>query len=158
MKTLHLLRHAKSDWSDPSLDDHDRPLNQRGRKARKLIARHVKGWPVDLIVCSTATRARETIEPVAEALGCPVTYEPAIYGADVPELLAVVRALPGDAGTVLLVGHNPGFEDLAGDLSGSFDRFPTAALGTIELDVEHWADVGPGAGRLVTMVTPSDLS
>src|SRR5262249_30842887 len=96
-------------------------------------------------------------EPVAAVLGCPVRYEPAIYGADVPELLTVVRALPDDTDTVLLVGHNPGFEDLAGHLSGTFGRFPTAALGTIELDVEHWADVRPGTGRLVALVTPADL-
>ena len=157
MKTLHLLRHAKSDWSDPSLADHDRPLNGRGRKARLVIARHVEGWTVDLVVSSTAARARATAEPIVTALGCDLRLEPAIYDASATELLAVVRALPDDAGSVLLVGHNPGVEDLSELLAGSSPPYPTAALGTLELAIDRWADAGPGAGVLTSHVTPAEL-
>src|SRR5262245_50899902 len=96
MKTLHLLRHAKSDWSDERLSDHERPLNKRGQKARLTIAKHVAKWHVDLVVCSTAMRARETVEPVVSGLGCDVRYNDALYGASPRELLDVVRVLPSD--------------------------------------------------------------
>ena len=91
MKTLHLLRHAKSDWSEDGRADHDRPLNKRGKQTRKLVAEHVRGWNVDLIVCSTAVRARETVKPVVAALGCPIRYQDAVYDASVDGLLAVAR-------------------------------------------------------------------
>lgn len=157
MKTLYLLRHAKSDWSNPSLADHDRPLNGRGRKARLVLADHVAGWDVDLVVSSTAARAQATAEPVVSALGCDLRLDPAIYDASATELLAVVRGLPDDAHSVLLVGHNPGFEDLTELLAGSSPTYPTAALGTLELTIDRWADAGPGAGMLTGHVTPADL-
>lgn len=157
MKTLYLLRHAKSDWSDPSLDDHDRPLNRRGKRARELIAAHVAGWPVDLVVCSTAVRARATAKPVVAALGCELQFEPAIYEASAGNLLEVVQHLPDEAGAVMLVGHNPGFEILTSVLCGDSPAYPTAALGTITLDVQHWAGAEPGSGRLTALVAPADL-
>lgn len=157
MKTLHLLRHAKSDWSDPTLADHDRPLTQRGKRARRLVAEHVRGWPVDLVVSSTAKRARATAKPVVETLGCPVRYDAAVYEADVDGLLDVIRSLPDDAARVVLVGHNPGFEDLHLALCGSPSRYPTAALGTLELAVDDWRDVQPGCARCTALVTPADL-
>jgi len=155
--TLHLLRHAKSDWSDETLADHDRPLNRRGKRARKAIARHVAGWPVDLVVCSTATRAQATAEPIVETLGCPLRRERALYGADVDELFDVVRALPTDVATVMIVGHNPGIEDFSATLCGRTVRYPTAALGTVELPNERWTDVAPMSGTLVAHVTPAEL-
>jgi phosphohistidine phosphatase len=158
VKTLHLLRHAKSDWSDATLADHDRPLSGRGRKARKTIARHIRGWPVDLVVCSTAVRTRSTAKPVVEALGCPVRYEAGVYLADADALLAVVRALPDTLSTVMLVGHNPGMEDLAEALCGSTPLFPTAALATIELGVDHWHEVERGCGRLTAFTTAAELT
>ncbi|MCU0267277.1 MAG: histidine phosphatase family protein [Acidimicrobiales bacterium] len=157
MKTLHLLRHAKSDWSDPSLADHDRPLNARGRRSRRLLAEHVVGWPVDLVRSSTARRARATAKPLAAALGLTVETDPALYGATGEELLEIVRRLPEPAVAVVLVGHNPGIEELSWLLTGASGAYPTAALGTIELDCERWAVVGRGAGRLVAHVTPAEL-
>jgi phosphohistidine phosphatase len=157
MKTLHLLRHAKSDWSDPTLTDHDRPLNGRGRKARLAVAAHVKGWPVDLVVSSTATRAQSTAEPVVAALGCPLQLDRAIYDASAGELLQVVQGLPDAAGVVLLVGHNPGFEGLTAVLTGATPAYPTAALGTVELAVDRWSEVAPGSGVLTGHITPADL-
>ncbi len=158
MKTLYLLRHAKSDWSDPSLDDHDRPLNRRGKRAREQIAAHVAGWPVDLVVCSTAVRARATAKPVVTTLGCEVQFDPAIYEASAGDLLDVVQHLPNEASAVMLVGHNPGFEVLTSVLCGDSPAYPTAALGTITLDVPRWADAEPGSGRLVGLVTPAELA
>lgn len=157
MKTLHLLRHAKSDWSHPGQDDHDRTLNQRGKRARNLVAGHVAGWHVDLVVCSTARRARETAKPVIETLGCPVRYDPALYAATTERLLAVVRALPDEHETVLLVGHNPSMEELTELLCGESPAYPTAALGTLALDVEQWAGVAPGCGTVTAFATPKEL-
>jgi phosphohistidine phosphatase len=148
VKTLHLLRHAKSDWSDGSLTDHERPLNKRGKRARKAIAAHVARWDVDLVVCSTARRTRQTAKPVVAALRCPARYDDALYAATTDDLLAVVRALPDDDDTVMLVGHNPSIEELTFLLCGKSPVYPTAALGTISLPVEHWADVAPDRGNL----------
>ena len=158
VKRLHLLRHAKSDWSDRSLADHDRPLNRRGKRARKVIARHVAGWSVDLVLCSTAVRARATAKPVIAALGCGVRYEPALYTAGVRELLEVVRALPDDVDTVMLVGHNPSLEELTATLCGSSPRYRAGALATIEFTIDRWAYVAPGSGTLTAHVTPAQLA
>lgn len=158
IKTLHVLRHAKSDWSDPSLADHDRPLNERGLRGRALVADHVRGWPVDLVVCSTAARAMGTAAPVVEALGCPVRYERSIYDEGTHGLVELIRRFPEDTEVVLLVGHNPGMEKLTSALSGEQIRYPTAALGTIELDVATWGDTGVRCGSLTAHVTPADLA
>lgn len=151
MRTLYLLRHAKSDWSDPLLDDHDRPLAKRGRRARRTIAEHLAGAKVDLVVCSSARRARQTAKPVVEALGCEFRVEPSLYPGDVDGMLAVLRALPDRVTAALLVGHNPATEELSEALTGTPGLYPTAALGTIELDVDSWDDVVPGCGRLVAL-------
>jgi phosphohistidine phosphatase len=157
VKTLHLLRHAKSDWST-EVDDHDRPLNRRGRRARQVVARHVEGWDVDVVVCSTARRTRETAEPVAAALGCRVVPEPRLYAASPGLVLDVVHELPEGDGTALLVGHNPSMEEVTALLCGASPRYPTAALGTVRLDVERWVDAGPGRGTLVGFVTQQTLT
>lgn len=157
MKTLHLLRHAKSDWGTSAVD-HDRPLNERGEKARHVIAEHVDGWPVDLVVSSTALRARTTAEPVAAALGCPLETTRAVYDARADELLRVVQELPSSASAVVLVGHNPGMEELAWILTGETTTFTTAALGSIELDVDQWIDCGPRCGTLTDLVTAKTLT
>lgn len=157
MKRLHLLRHAKSDWSDPSLADEDRPLNQRGKRARKIIANHVAGWSVDLVLCSTARRAQASAKPIVDSLRCAVRYEHALYAASGRELLELLRALPDDLDTVMLVGHNPALEELTATLCGSSPQYPTAALGTIEFTIGHWMDVTPGSGTLTAHVTPAQL-
>ncbi|MEX1009529.1 MAG: histidine phosphatase family protein [Acidimicrobiia bacterium] len=157
MKTLHLLRHAKSDWGDSALPDHDRPLNKRGKRARTTVAEHIAGWKVDRVVCSTARRARDTAKPVIKALGCPVQYEEALYAATDKQLLAVVRALPDEAEAVVLVGHNPSIEELTALLCGQSPAYPTAALGTVDLVADRWADVAPGCGTLAAFVTAAEL-
>jgi len=157
VKTLHLLRHAKSDWGDAALPDHDRPLNKRGRRTRALVAEHVTGWRVDLVVCSTARRARSTAKPIVKALGCRARYDDALYATDADGLLAVVRALDEEDGVVMLVGHNPSLEELSALLCGQSPIYPTAAVGTIDLAVDRWAEVSPGCGTLTAFVTPADL-
>ena len=157
MKTLHLLRHAKSDWSTPRIADHERPLNRRGKQARGVIAEHVKGWKVDLVVCSTARRARATAKPVIEALGCPVRYDDALYETTADGLLAVVRELSDDDEAVMLVGHNPSMEELTELLCGKSPEYPTAALGTITLDIDNWNEIAPGRGTLTAFVTAAQL-
>jgi phosphohistidine phosphatase len=158
VKTLHLLRHAKSDWSDPSLADHDRVLNRRGRRTLPVLVRHVDGWRVDLVVVSTAARAQATAAPLVEALHAPARDEPALYEAGTAGALDVVRSLPDDAGVVLLVGHNPTMEDLTEVLCGSSPRYSTGALGTVTLAVERWRDVAPRSGTLSAHVTPAQLT
>ena len=157
MKTLHLLRHAKSDWSGAGVADHERPLNARGKRSRLAIAEHVKDWKVDLVVCSTARRARATAKPVIAALGCPVRYEEALYEATPGALLTVLHGLADDNTSVMLVGHNPTMEELTELLCASSPEYPTAALGTIELAVDRWSDVAPGCGTLTAFVTPAVL-
>ena len=157
-KTLHLLRHAKSDWSDTSLDDFARPLSRRGKRARALIARHVAGWRIDLVVCSPATRAKATAKPLVRELNCPIRYDDAMYAADADDLSAIARGLPEHASSVMFVGHNPSIEELTALMCGSTPRYPTGALGTIELGVESWDGTGPGCATLTAFVTPAGLA
>jgi phosphohistidine phosphatase len=161
MKNLLLLRHAKSDWDDPSLRDFDRPLAARGERDAPKIGKALrKRGPVpDLIVSSPAARAKETIEAVARAarFGLEIQFNEAIYDASSPELLKLIRLLPDDSSCVLMVGHNPGFEDLVGRLSGSHERMPTAALACIQFQIDNWKDVNDGEGKLAWLLTPKQL-
>lgn len=163
MKTLLLLRHAKSDWDAEYGDDHARPLAARGQKAARRMGRllAVAGPRPDVVVTSTATRARETLERAAAAGGwADVVVHPtdALYEASPEGLLAVVRALPDEAETALLVGHEPTFSTAVGRLIGAGAvAMPTAALATVEVEVERWADVAFGAGTLCGLVTPKVL-
>ena len=114
MKTLYLLRHAKSSWKDPGLDDLDRPLNERGRESAKTMAAYLRRARIspDVVVCSTALRAKQTLEPIANAIKPPrVTFESRIYGVAQPELLKYLRGLPESVECALLIGHNPGLHD-----------------------------------------------
>ena len=171
MKTLCLLRHAKSGWDDPSLPDHDRPLMPRGVEAAALVGRHLKerGLRPDLIVCSTARRAVDTLALVLDALGrgMAVEHDRGIYLAGAPTLLERVRAAPDSAGTLMLVGHNPDMHHLAQHLAGRgeaadlravAEKFPTAGCAVLTFDTPHWREVGPGAGRLVEFVRPRLLA
>jgi phosphohistidine phosphatase len=158
MKTLHLLRHTKSDWSDKSIDDLARPLNARGKRARKLIARHVAGWQIDLVVCSPAKRAQATAKPLVDVLGCPVRYDETMYSADADDLLVITRRLPENTSSVMFVGHNPSLEEFTAMLCGLSSRYPTGALGTLELGVDHWSDTTQRCASLTALVTPAQLA
>ena len=171
MKTVLLVRHAKSSWDDPLLADFDRPLAARGRGAAPRIARYMrdKGLIPDLVVCSAARRAQETWELMAPVLGAdvPVDARPELHHASPGRMLDALRGAPDDASTALLIGHSPGIEALAlglcgaGSKQGAFDqmcaKFPTAALAVIGFEAERWSDIGEGQGALKRFVRPRDL-
>jgi phosphohistidine phosphatase len=162
MKALYLLRHAKSSWKEPGLQDFDRPLNHRGREAAPLVGQFVRkgGLRVDLLLSSPAARARQTAALVREAAGltAELLYDERIYEADAAALLEVVRQAAESADALMLVGHNPGMEGLLELLTGERQEMPTAALACVSLDVEKWDRARAGAGRLEWLVRPKELS
>ena len=159
-RRLILLRHAKSDW--PDVPDRDRPLAKRGRRDAPVIGRWLRdyGYLPEAVVCSAARRTRQTWELVAPALGGSpsVTFEPRAYAASALTLLYLVRELPLGYRAALLIGHNPGIEELASSLAGNGEhlRFPTAAVAVLEFPGD-WADLAPGQARLLAYTTPADL-
>jgi phosphohistidine phosphatase len=171
MLTLYLLRHAKSSWGDTGLSDHDRPLSARGeRDAPRMGAYLAAHFTLpSLIVCSTAKRARETLRLAGPAFGvdeAAVEFESGIYEVPPSRLLSRIRALSDEANVVLVVGHNPGMQGAALELTGRGDRamirnvaikFSTAALAVLEFDVDHWNEVRSGSGHLTAYVRPKDL-
>jgi phosphohistidine phosphatase len=170
MKRLTLLRHAKSSWDDPNLDDFNRPLNERGWKAARRMGRELKHRRMhfDLVLASTAARVRETIDGVQEKFDfdAPIQFEPRMYGATEHELLALVRALPDSVHAPLLVGHNPGLERLLVGLTHDDDqgfrgrvagKYPTGALAIVELPAGRWTEATPESGEIVELILPKEL-
>jgi phosphohistidine phosphatase len=168
MKRVYMLRHAKSSWKDGSLPDRDRPLAGRGRRAAKAMARYLEaeGIRPDLVLCSSARRTRETLELAKGAWGDGVETNvgEALYGASESELLAHLKALPEEVGSVMMIGHNPGLEDLAlalasdgAGLARMSEKYPTAALATIDLPAKRWSTVRRRSGELVGFVRPKDF-
>lgn len=167
-RTLYLLRHAKSSWDDPSLLDHERPLAPRGRRACELVAAHLVREHVApaLALCSSATRARETLERIGlgPRSGTRILVEDGLYGATATDLLARLRRIDDEIATVLLVGHDPAIQDLAVRLASSGERrddlarkFPTAALATLVCN-GGWSALGPATAELAAFVTPKELA
>ena len=170
MKTLTLLRHAKSGWDDPSLSDAARPLNAKGRRAAAAIGRHLRatGARFDHVIASPAVRVRQTIDAVASGYGAkpaPV-WDQRLYLASDSSLIDVIRGLPDDRASVILVGHNPGLEDLVLALvpSGSGPlrdeaalKYPTATIAELRFEIDHWAEIAPGTATLATFTRPRDL-
>lgn len=170
MKVILLLRHAKSAWGDPGLSDHDRPLNRRGERAARAVAEYlVKHGPLpDQILCSTATRARQTLAPLVELLASvpPISLEKGLYLASEETLLERVRDLPPEIGTVLLVGHNDGMGEFAAGLAGRGkasalatlrEKYPTGALSVLTAPIARWSELTFGAAELLAFVRPRDL-
>jgi len=166
MKRLLLLRHAKSACPD-GVEDQDRPLSERGRRDAPRMAAHIAaaGLRPDFALVSPARRTQETWALVAPALGggCPSRTVPSIYEAEPEAILKAVQDAPEESGTLLVIGHNPGFEDLAALLAPHADheafarmktKYPTAGLAVIAIDNQRWTDVAPGSGRLEAFVTP----
>jgi len=173
MLRLLLLRHAKSDWSG-KLGDHERPLAPRGRKAASRMGAYMRarGYEPDLALCSTAVRARETLAFLLPQFSrAPrVEYDHGLYLAEPPRLLTAIRDAPQNGTALLLVGHNPGLEQLAAALirpqpdatakrreDELAEKFTTAALAVIDFDVAEWSAVAPGSGSLSDFVRPRDL-
>ena len=168
MRRVYLLRHAKSSWKDQSLADYDRPLAGRGKRAAEAVASHIEaeGIRPDLVLCSPARRTRETLEGVKAAFGDRVEarLDEALYGASEAELLARLRALPPEVHSVMIIGHNPGLEDLALALASEgaerprmAEKYPTAALATIDLPAGDWSAIQRGGGELLAYIRPRDL-
>ena len=170
MKQLAILRHAKSDWGNPGLTDFDRPLNKRGRKAAKKIGRILRerGLSFSQIVSSPAQRAKETVERfrIGYEQDCDVRFEPTIYLASTGTLLGLVNGLPDDAGTVMIVGHNPGFHDIVLRLTRETGdglrnkvgaNFPTGAFALIDFPADKWAEVEPATGEIRQVIFPREL-
>ncbi|MBV8859979.1 MAG: histidine phosphatase family protein [Acidobacteria bacterium] len=160
MKTLYLLRHAKSSWKEPGLQDFDRPLNGRGRESVPLVGRFIrkKKLRVDLMISSPAARARQTAALVKESAGltAELLFDERIYEADAVTLLEVVTQAAESADSLMLVGHNPGMEELLTLLTGEGRAMPTAALACVALEVEKWGKAR--AGRLEWLVRPKELA
>lgn len=161
MKRLLLLRHAKSSWDDTSMADFDRPLNARGRQAApfmgKLIA--LEKMMPDIIVSSPAKRAVETAELIKNngGLNANIRFDERIYEATTETLRQVISSFDDSAQSVLLVGHNPGFEGILNYLTGKALSMPTAALAIIEFEVDSWSDLKPSKGTLERLLRPKDL-
>jgi phosphohistidine phosphatase len=169
------LRHAKSDWSGSErIDDHERLLNGRGRKTAPKIGEYLqaKNYAPALVLCSTAVRAKETLELILPALKSTpkIQYDRKLYLADWPQLLGAVLKCPGKVSPLLVVGHNPGLEQLAlalalkpqsvaekGRAQKLAQKFPTAALAVFDFDLKSWKEIKPGLGRLIDFVRPKDL-
>lgn len=162
MKTLLILRHAKSSWKHPDKSDHDRSLNRRGKRDAPRMGRLIaeRGLGADVILSSTAKRARVTAEAVAEEAGYGggVRLERRLYLANPAEIIDVIRESAGDAARVMVVGHNPGLEELVARLGGSGEAIPTAALAEIQLDIAAWTDLSVRSpARVVNLWRPREL-
>ena len=169
MKSLTLLRHAKSGWDDPAGRDFDRPLNPRGRRAARAVGAEMKaqGLAFDLVLASPARRVVETLDEIAAGYGAlSPTYDQRIYLASTATLLEIVRGAPDSIERLLLVGHNPGLEELALCLSRRDDaalrgeievKYPTGTVAEIELPAQHWAEAKAGTGRIRRFLRPRDL-
>jgi phosphohistidine phosphatase len=170
LKTVLLLRHAKSSWDEPFLEDFRRPLAPRGRKAAARMGRFMdkKGLTPDRVLCSGAVRATETWELVSEGLSRspPTEIRNDLYHASPGALLRLIRSLPDEEYSVLLIGHNPTFESLAHHLAGSGDpaalrdlasKYPTAALAILDFRIQRWRELEAGEGDLRDFVRPKAL-
>ena len=161
-RTLYLLRHAKSSWKDASMRDFDRPLKGRGRDAAQEVGKRLGDEKprAEVVVCSPAARTRETADIVLKHahLKVDLTFDDRIYEASLRDLLHVVSDIPDDKQTAMMIGHNPGFEELVAFLSGEPRRMPTCGLAKIRLDVASWKDARAGEGTLEWFVTPKELA
>lgn len=174
MKTLHLLRHAKSDWGDLSLSDHERPLNKRGLAAAKAMGRRLadEDFEVDAVFCSTARRARETLELLGRRLRkAPVVFTDTLYMVSPQDLFDFIHRAPETAQSILIVGHNPATHDAALSLTARAapgqrqalvnlkEKYPTCAFTTIRFNAANvWRNVAPGTGTLMGFLRPRDLA
>jgi phosphohistidine phosphatase len=170
MKTLTLLRHAKSGWDDPVARDFDRPLNAKGRRAASAMGRHWRSIDLDFdhIVASPAVRVEQTLDEVESGYGRTLApaWDRRLYLASAATLLDVIRELPDTLDRVLLVGHNPGLEELVLLLAGDSDdalrdaveeKYPTATLAELALGVDRWEDAKPAGAMLTRFIRPRDL-
>ncbi len=160
-KVLYLYRHAKSSWDDPSVPDFDRPLAKRGLKVAPSMGKFMKkqGVDPDLIICSPARRAMQTLELTMPKAGidCDIELREDVYEASGSNLKKCIAAIDDRFKIVMMVGHNPGMEDLIQMLTGATEAFPTAAIARIRLAVNSWSEVSEGCGTLDAVFRPKEL-
>jgi phosphohistidine phosphatase len=160
MKTLYVLRHAKSSWEDSDLADFDRPLNERGKTTApfmgEVMMRHA--FEPELILSSPAVRARETAIGAKKAAGlsAEIKYNEQIYEATPPTLLQVAQAIDDTFGSAMIVGHNPGIEGFVRFLTGKLESMPTASLAVIDLNIDDWEQTCAKIGTLRMIIRPKD--
>jgi phosphohistidine phosphatase len=160
MKKLYLVRHAKSSWDFPQLTDFDRPLNKRGKRDAPFMGELLKdmGISPDIIFASPAKRAFSTARLLAEKIGYPlnsIQTNMGLYHADLNYILQYISQQPGTFESIMLVGHNPEFSELAGLLSGTdIDNIPTSGIAGIEFDIESWAKIKDTKGKLLFFEYP----
>lgn len=155
-KTLFLVRHAKSSWADPGMSDYDRPLNQRGLRDAPQMGLHLKNSGIfpELIICSTAIRARQTLEHLNLGIENTV-FENRIYEASAETLLEIIQSIENSYTSAMLIGHNPGMTWLATDLSGRrIENLPTCAVARISLKTDKWNRAGTCPSRLENLDYP----
>ncbi|HEU4934740.1 MAG TPA: histidine phosphatase family protein [Pyrinomonadaceae bacterium] len=161
MRILYLLRHAKSSWNDPTLRDFDRPLKKRGREAAERIGERMASENLHnpLVICSPAVRTRETAEIVLTSANMQIEprFDERIYEASLGELVQIVREIPDDTEVAIMIGHNPGFEEVLSFLTGEHRRMPTCALAKIGFGDVSWKDVRAGEGSLEWFIAPKEL-
>ena len=162
MKTLHLIRHAKSSWDFPELADIDRPLNKRGKKACVKMAEPIvaAGCDFKTIFCSPALRAQQTINRISKALDDSLLWqtEQHLYTFSFDELLKFCVELDDELDEVVLVGHNPGFTDMCNFLIEDYiENLPTCGYGQFACDIDSWAQLNENCAQLVEFITPKGL-
>ncbi|CAA7627200.1 histidine phosphatase family protein [Magnetospirillum sp. UT-4] len=169
MRTLYLLRHAKSSWDDPAADDFDRPLNGRGRRAAQRMAQYLTERRIcpALVLCSAAARTRATYDLLGAALaGAPVSFEQGLYEASLQDLSARLRRVEDGIASVMVIGHNPGMERLGAFLAGGGEaaalerlrtKYPTCTLAVLETGIARWSGIDQGDFRLAAFIRPRDL-
>ena len=162
MRHLMILRHAKSSWADGNLSDHERPLNQRGRRASGAMGRFMAGRDLlpDFVISSDSARTRETVALWSEAAGWDgdVDFRPELYHASAEELLVAARAAPDTSGRIMLVAHNPGIEEFVSRAAGRHLEMPTGTLAGFGVDCSTWSQVDPEAMNLSIHQRPRELS
>jgi phosphohistidine phosphatase len=172
MKRLYLMRHAKAVPADPQADDHARELTVRGMHDASAIARYMckNGFEPRLLLVSTSARTRQTAELVLREIAAKVEYREALYLTEPGKILEMIQTAPQNISDLMVIGHNPGLEDLAGKLAREpvrrkerarrdvlEEKFPTAALAVLDFDIGKWRDIGPGEGKLADFVRPKDV-
>lgn len=161
MKTLLLLRHAKSSWDDVSVADFDRTLNKRGKESAPKMGQYFKeqNLNADLVLCSPAKRTKQTADLFLENanIDCKVHFDKRIYEADVAQLLDVLADVEEQHRTVLVIGHNPGMSDLQEFLTGRWEDFPTACLAHVTLSAPIWKEIKPRSGKLDWIARPKEI-
>lgn len=162
MKRLIILRHAKSSWTHPELADFERPLNKRGKRDAPRMGELIAalGFVPDMIISSAAKRARETVNRAAKAFAYDgeMIFTRELYAAGPESYLNLLKELPDNIESVLVVGHNPGLEDLFEEITGEVEHLPTAALAVIDLDILHWHDISRGAAsKIIGVWRPKEL-